>query len=128
MLILICGLPRAGKTTYSSLFDDVIHLDTSGAYRGVIHRLKSENGDIVVEGVYRLASERIRLIKAYNGTGLKCIWLHTPDEIRRSREGWDKFCDQPFEPPTYDEGWDEIIEIRDVPYIEGISDVKEESK
>ena len=35
MLTLICGLPRAGKTTYSKQFENdgrykVIHLDTCG--------------------------------------------------------------------------------------------------
>lgn len=113
MLTLICGLPRAGKTTYSEQFENVIHLDTSGAYHGVINRLKRKSGDIVVEGVYRLSQERKRLIQAYNGKGFKCIWLNTPDEVRQSRHGWDKWCDRPFEPPTYDEGWDEIIIIED---------------
>ena len=112
MLILICGLPRAGKTTYSERFDEVIHLDTSGAYQGVLRRLKHKDGDVIVEGVYRLIKERENLIRAYNGTVFKCIWLETPDEVRQSRRGWDKWCDRPFEPPTLDEGWDEIIIIR----------------
>ena len=112
MLTLICGLPRAGKTTYSERFDDVIHLDTSGAYQGVICRLKHKSGDIIVEGVYRKVREREMLIQAYNGTGRKCIWLDTSDEVRRSRRGWDKWCDKPFEAPTLSEGWDKIIIIR----------------
>lgn len=118
MLTLICGLPRAGKTTYAERFDDVIHLDTSGAYQGVIRRIKRKDGDIIVEGVYRLIRERKNLIDAYHGDGAKCIWLDTPDEVRRSRKGWDKFCDKPFEPPTFEEGWDEIIVIRGDDYVE----------
>lgn len=113
MLTLICGLPRAGKTTYSERFDDVIHLDTSGAYQGVNRRLKHRTGDVVVEGVYQLQRERKRLIEAYKTDTYKCIWLNTPDEVRRSRPGWDKYCDKPFEPPTYSEGWDEIIVIKE---------------
>lgn len=113
MLILICGLPRAGKTTYSQRYEDVIHLDTSGAFEGVIRRLSHRDGDVVVEGVYRHASQRKELIRTYKGEGFKCIWLDTPLEVRMSRKGWDKWCDRvPFEEPTLDEGWDEIIIIR----------------
>ena len=118
MLTLICGLPRAGKTTYSERFDDVIHLDTSGAYQGVLRRLRHQTGDVIVEGVYRYQNERKRLIETYKTDTYKCIWLNTPDEVRRSRPGWDKYCDKPFESPTYDEGWDEIIIIKDnIEYI-----------
>jgi hypothetical protein len=118
MLTLICGLPRAGKTTYSQQFKDVIHLDTSGAYKGVLHKVKYLSGDIIVEGVYRLKYERNKLINTYNTDKYKCIWLNTPDKIRRSRDGWDKWCDKPFEPPTLEEGWDEII------IISGENDIK----
>ena len=111
MLTLICGLPRAGKTTYAERFDNVIHLDTSGGYAGVLHRLKMVKGEVIVEGVYRRTMDRERLIQGYPTDRYKCIWLNTPDEIRRSRKGWDRYCDQPFEPPTYSEGWDEIIII-----------------
>ena len=110
MLTLICGQPRAGKTTYSARYADVIRLDTSGAYHGVLRRLKHRTGDVVIEGVYRLERERKALIEAYDADVYKCIWLDTPDEVRRSRQGWDKWCDKPFEPPTYSEGWD-IIEV-----------------
>ena len=100
MITLICGLPRAGKTTYSERYDNVIHLDTSGAYHGVIQRIKHRDNDIIVEGVYSKITERKALLQAYKGIGSKCIWLNTPDEIRRLRPGWDKWCDKPFEPPT----------------------------
>ena len=112
MLTLICGLPRAGKTTYSEQFDNVVHLDTSGAYQGVLRKVKRMTGDVVVEGVYRLQRQRERLIQTYDADRYTCIWLDTPDEIRQSRDGWDKWCDKPFEPPTLSEGWDEIIIIK----------------
>ena len=112
MLTLICGLPRAGKTTYSERFDDVIHLDTFGVYQGVIHRVRSKNGDVVVEGVYHTRYNRECLVRAYGGVGCRCIWLDTPQEVRRTRKGWCERCDYPFEPPTLEEGWDEIIIIR----------------
>ena len=117
MLTLICGLPRAGKTTFSQRFRDVIHLDTSGAYHGVIRRLQHHNNDVVVEGVYRHGYEREHLIKAYKGEELRCIWIDTPQEVRKTRRGWDKWCDmKPFEPPAYSEGWDNIIIIRSDSY------------
>ena len=122
MLTLICGLPRAGKTTYSERFENVIHLDTSGAYQGVLRKIKRLNGNVVVEGVYRTQEQRKTLIQAYNAECCRCIFLDTPNEIRRSRKGWDKYCDiQPFEPPTFEEGWDEIIIIKGDNNVERIS-------
>ena len=112
MLTLICGLPRAGKTTYAEQFDDVIHFDKYGVYRGVIHQIYAKNGDVVVEGIYHQQYQRELLIRAYQGKGTRCIWLNTPQEVRQARKGWNKRCDYPFEPPTYDEGWDEIYIVR----------------
>ena len=109
MLTLICGLPRAGKTTYSKQFEDVIHLDTSGCYPGVLRRMANIEGDVIVEGVYNRTRQREALIKAYNGEGFKCIYLNTPFEVRKKRRGWQKCCEIPFEEPTLEEGWDEII-------------------
>lgn len=112
MLTLICGLPRAGKTTYSERYEDVIHLDKCGAYEGVIHHIRNRNGDVTVDGVYQNRYLRECLIREYKGNGLRCIWLDTPQEVRSIRKGWNKKCDFPFEPPILDEGWDEIIIIR----------------
>lgn len=112
MLTLICGLPRAGKTTYSEKYDNVIHLDMCGAYEGVIHNIRGKSEDVIVDGVYQNRYLRGRLIKEYKGNGLKCIWLDTPQEVRCTRKGWSKGCDFPFEPPTLDEGWDEIVIIK----------------
>ena len=48
-----------------------------------------------------------------------CIWLNTdPNECKRredrGRRPWliDN-CERCFQPPTYDEGWDEIIVVKD---------------
>lgn len=118
MLTLICGLTRAGKTTYSERYDKeiVIHLDkTRNFYKGVEKAVKERTGDIVVDGVFSKKFRRLGLLNAYQGDGpKKCIWLDTPDEIRMNRPGFIKYCDNEFEPPTYDEGWDEIEIIRDV--------------
>lgn len=111
MFTLICGLPRAGKTTYSKRFEDkcnVIHLDGDKG-----HPLCNNNAsDIVAEGVCHTARWRKSLIQKFSGDFSKCIWLDTPSEIKKKRPGYYAKCEFYFEPPTYDEGWDEIIVIR----------------
>jgi hypothetical protein len=116
MLTLICGLPRAGKTTFSQRFKDVIHLDNSGAYHGVLRRLQHKRGDVIIEGVYDKRGYREQLIRTYKGEHFRCIWLDTPTDMKRNRRGFGKGCMFPFEPPTYSEGWDEIVIIRSDSY------------
>ena len=115
MLILICGLPRAGKTTLSKAFENdftVIHLDSCGTYR--LNRYLHVNAkagtdeNIVVDGVYNRACQRIALLRAYKGDYTKCIWMDTPTERKKTRDGYSARCELEFEPPTYDEGWNEI--------------------
>lgn len=118
MIKLICGRSRAGKTTYSQQFDDVIHLDNYGSscYERVAEKVKQKQGDVIVDGVYNTIERRKTLLSAYQGDGDKiCIWLDTPHEVIESRFfGRWKPIDMPrlFEPPTFDEGWDEIVIIR----------------
>lgn len=113
MLTLICGLPRAGKTTFSDYFSNVIHLDTDGLYIGVIFKVKRSTGNIVVEGVYNTQRLRKELLCAFNKTDEKvCFWLDTAEHIRQERTKA-KMQNLVFEPPTYAEGWDEIIIVRD---------------
>ena len=118
MITLICGLPRAGKTTFSKRYDGkckIIHLDDYGApihsYIRVCNILNPKE-DIVIEGVYNRADIRKNLIAPYNDEKKICIWLDTPIEIKKTRQGYSKHCEYPFEPPTYAEGWDEIRIIR----------------
>lgn len=116
MITLICGHPRAGKTTYSAQYGDaVLHLDECGMqpYEGVEKRIRHMVGDVVVEGVYSRAHRRKRLLSLYKGGGkATCIWLDTPLEVRRQRVGYHRTLSERFEPPTYQEGWDEIIVLR----------------
>lgn len=118
MLTLICGLPRAGKTTYSKKYDGkctVIHLDYYGGGESGHTRCNSKantNDDVVFEGVYHTARWRKSLVQNYRGDKKVCIWLDTPTEIKKTRHGYCDKCEYPFEPPTLDEGWDEIIIIR----------------
>lgn len=114
MLTLICGLPRSGKTTISGHYKDtceVLHCDYLQPH-GVIRKVKeiADSKDIAVEGIYRRASERKKLLEAYTGGGKKvCLWLNTPQEVRETRTGYHKASNLPFEPPTLEEGWDEVI-------------------
>ena len=117
MIKLICGMSRAGKTTYSKQFEDVIHLDYCGGiitcYDRASEKVSNANGDVIIEGVYNTVERRKALLSAFNGEGKRvCVWLNTELETIASRT----FDHIPkptyFEPPTLDEGWDEIIIIR----------------
>lgn len=115
MITLICGVCRAGKTTYSQAFENVIHLDDvekpSKRLAKVNELLDCESGDVVVEGVYEHAEYRKELLKHYKGEGKRlCIWLNPSEETIRARLRH-LYRKQRFESPTYDEGWDEIVII-----------------
>ena len=119
MITLICGLPRAGKTTYSKKYEGkckIFHLDDYGspinAYVRINKKLNPKE-DVVIEGVYNRAETRKNLIAPYSDDKKICIWLDTPIEVKKTRQGYSKHCEYPFEPPTYEEGWDEIIIIGD---------------
>ena len=111
MMTLICGHTRAGKTTYSQRFDNVIHFDDIRSRSKVIKAVTEADSDIVVEGIYYAPEHRAELCNAYNGF-TRCIFIDTPDEIRAKRMGRKILHPYPFLKPTYDEGWDEIIVIR----------------
>lgn len=112
MLILICGLPRAGKTTYSVRYKDVfpvLHLDERG-YCNILKKVEGL-GDAVVEGVYETAKLRMELLHHYKGSERKCVWLNTPTDVKKTRRGYVSALEYPFESPTIDEGWNEVIVI-----------------
>lgn len=112
MLTLVCGLPRSGKTTYCKRYgDSVIHCDRYGRH-GVIGLMADICGDVVIDGVYHLAEDRRKLLESYRGEGSICIWIDTPLDIRRRRPMWTWHGECPFEPPTVEEGWDEVIVLR----------------
>lgn len=117
MIKLICGRSKAGKTTYSCRFDNVIHLDFCGGisscYDHASEFVAKANGDIIIEGVYNTAERRTRVLNAYNGDGEKvCIWIDTDIDTIASRTFDHVPKPRVFEPPTLDEGWDEIIIIK----------------
>lgn len=125
MITLICGLPNAGKTTYSEQYDNVIHFDSftcRGGQFNNCNRLASElKGDVCVEGVYNSVRRRKEFLEACKSNSPKvCIWIDTPlDECLKREQAYRKRPLQIvkshhalFEPPTYDEGWDKIIIIK----------------
>ena len=117
MIKLICGRSRAGKTTYSQRFEDVIHLDLCGGvlacYDHALEKVAKANGDVIIEGVYNTVERRMALLNAYKGNGNRvCVWIDTDLETIGNRT-FDRIPKpRLFEPPTLDEGWDEIIIIR----------------
>lgn len=126
MITLICGIPNAGKTTFSAKYPRCLHYDeialtTPKRYAYICERVRSDEGDIAVEGVYGERWRREELVKACHEQGhtATCIWLNTPTDKCLEREqsfrkrGGHLVLSHAhhFEPPTLDEGWDEIIVI-----------------
>ena len=117
MLTLICGLPNAGKTTYSKRFDNPLHLDDIGTADNVIDKMKQLNGDVVVEGFFRTSADRKKIRSAYSGDAV-CIFIDISVDESIKRENRKRHpsilrnASKKFEPPTLDEGWDEIRVMR----------------
>lgn len=119
MLTLICGLPNAGKTTYSKNYQNVIHLDDMHQLYDFCNRRASRaKGDVCIEGLYLEAEKRRSLLAVCNDKTPKvCIWLDTPIQecIKREQEYRKRSLAMlrgyatKLEPPSFDEGWDEII-------------------
>lgn len=130
-ITLICGLPNAGKTTYSRQFENVIHLDDFRknhligdlCFQDCKDIVLNNDGDICIEGVYNTVKRRRDLLTAIKLKGddyyKKCIWINTPLNVccERSKNEGAKSSTivysyaRAFEEPIKEEGWDEIIEI-----------------
>lgn len=122
-MILIIGIPNSGKTTYSSQYGNCIHYDEIGrTTRDKYRRLNelASQGNAVIEGVINEKRRRKELISSCPKDEHKvCIWLNTPltECLKREQNYRKRSLDmvrhhhERFEPPTYDEGWDEIIII-----------------
>lgn len=117
MIKLVCGKSRAGKTTFSKRYDDVVHLDYCGGvltcYEKAIDKIKDVE-NVILEGVYDTKERRLNLLESRSKDEFKtCIWIDTPKEIicKRHSDNFKYLADKDFEPPTLDEGWSEIIRI-----------------
>ena len=111
MMTLVCGMPNSGKTAYSERFENVIHFDDylGGRYREG-YKVASETDEVCVEGLFQRRKTRMELLEACGHERNVCIFLDTPAEVCMQRE---MFKGHTYmEPPTYDEGWDEIIVLR----------------
>lgn len=127
MLTMICGLPNAGKTTFSKRYENVLHQDDIGTISNVIQQVtRQTNDDTITEGYYGRRKDRNRIISVYNGK-TKCIFLDISVEQSIQRENRNRNpqilrnASRFFEPPTLDEGWDEIIIIRGDNNVERIN-------
>ena len=126
MLILICGIPSAGKTTYSKRFENVIHFDDYSRHCLSQYRRCSEDaakvkGDVCVEGLYNTKFYRKMLLHyCFDQDQKVCIWLDTDVELCCKRENAYRNRGsflirnnyKILEPPSLDEGWDKIICIK----------------
>ena len=122
-MILIIGYPNAGKTTYSKSHNNVLHLDDfpKDKFLNCDKAVAEAEGEVAVEGVYNTVSRRKHLLEAvaHRDEPKICIWIDTPlDEcLRRERAFRHRgkhvvlTSHRIFQPPTYAEGWDEIIRI-----------------
>ena len=113
---MICGLPNAGKTTYSKQFDNALHQDDIGRISRIVEMIEHKD-DVVIEGYFGRRHERDRVRQAHKGY-TKCIFLDITTEESIKRENRNRHpqilrnASRFFEPPTLDDGWDEIIIIR----------------
>ena len=129
-LIIICGIPASGKTTLSKriMADgkyDFYSFDDLGCFmhRELIPYIKqslSAGKNVLVDSTYSRRSIREELLVSLAECNCKktIIFLDTPIEecVRRNKQ---RRCTVPeclvtgihkaMQPPTYEEGWDEII-------------------
>ena len=125
MLTVICGLPNAGKTTFSKKFDDVLHQDDIGTISHIVSMIRPMD-DVIIEGYFGRKVERDRVRMAHQGH-TRCIFLDISVEESIRRENRNRHpqilrnASRFFEPPTLEEGWDEIIIIRGDGDVERIS-------
>ena len=73
MLTMICGLPNAGKTTYSAQFENALHQDEIGTISRIVSAIEPMD-DVIIEGYFGRREERDRVRRAHSGYA-KCIFL-----------------------------------------------------
>ena len=106
--MLICGIPGAGKTTFSERYGNVVRYDDF-SHLPRAERTEVFRGAEVVEGIFNSREGRMAVLGGRGGT---CIWIDTPLETCVERCGLSASMHaEMFEPPTLDEGWDEIVRV-----------------
>ena len=89
MLVLICGIPNSGKTTYSLKYDNVIHLDelSEDKFKNCYIQAIKVKDNVYIEGYFYRKKQRIKLINACCFQFPKiCIWLNISLEKSINRE------------------------------------------
>ena len=114
---LVMGIPNAGKTTYSQQFANVIHADDYMGDHDAYAKLLATVDDECIEGLYTTRKSRLLLLSECTNVKRRvCVFIDTPPDVCMSRDGEHNrsipYHARRLEPPTYDEGWDEIIIVR----------------
>lgn len=116
-MLLITGLPNAGKTTYSKRYENVIHGDDMKAEGIDLWEAVTREG-VVIEGLFPRAETRRRMLNICSRPAV-CVFLDISfeeclkREDRGRKEWYLRLHYDWLEPPTMDEGWDEIIVIKE---------------
>lgn len=124
-LILICGIPNSGKTTFSELFKNVIHLDCT--YFKLYEIIERNDNNLIIEGCFETKLSRKKLLSKIKSNKI-CIYLKTDlwvclDRELNYRKRGSKLVMhyyEKFEEPELEEGWDIIITIKNNKYLESI--------
>lgn len=132
-LYVMCGIPGSGKSTLSKQIANEqnlvrLSLDEMGyirQYKLIPHIIEAlENGEsVVADSLYTKKQWRTELLKAVRHIGCRCVLLYmsTPLDVCISRNRGRKSSLPDFviediynsiEPPTLDEGWDEVKEVK----------------
>ena len=131
-ITLFCGAPGSGKTTLSKQMAeehgvDRLSFDEIGCYRHCeliqpINATLRTGKSVIVDSVFTRIEWRKMILKSISDIPCKklVVFMNTPLEecIRRNAQRQHPLPDfivssihHSFEPPTLDEGWDEIIII-----------------
>ena len=136
-LYIMCGLPDSGKTTKAAALAEetgATVISHDAYYKTVIRpsdvvtremlervtenaladvKTHLENGeDVIYDAVNTKAKNRRAVLEKcmVEGVYTVCVYIATPLEVCESRGGmWSRVFAQSFEPPTPDEGFDELL-------------------
>lgn len=135
MIIILCGIPASGKTTLAKSlqgqlysFDDLVTVNTLERHKETQKQMYKDiqtdllNGETVIVDHLLITKDRRKELLSYVPSDCKrvCYVLNTPlkDCLERNKNRENRLpafvitqSAEQYEPPTFDEGWDEIIYI-----------------
>lgn len=147
MFIAMCGIPASGKSTLSTKlaskysikiyhFDNYPNAFHPEKYKDALYQMWGDitkelqkGNDVICDNVHTTKRKRTDILNAISGIPCKkiCVVLTTPLEecLKRNVNRKTRLPDfvlhdmhNKFEPPSLDEGWDEIIIINNDKDIE----------